>query len=561
MEYDIYDFLNLLGSLGVFLYGMKLMSESLQKVAGSKMRSILASMTSNRFRGLFTGVLITTLIQSSSATTVMVVSFVNAGLLSLTESIGVIMGANIGTTVTAWLISILGFKVSMAKIALPMVGISLPFLFSTDRSKKSWGELITGFALLFIGLDFLKHSVPNISNNPEVLGWLTHYSELGYLSYFLFLGIGTILTIVIQSSSATMALTLVMCNNGWIGYDMAAAMVLGENIGTTITANLAALVANTSARRAARAHLVFNVFGVIWMLLIFPLFLKGIASLAMYLGEGDPFTTSSAIPVALSLFHTTFNIVNAFLLIGTTSFIAKTVTRLVSEKKGSDDESFTLRHIKTGLLSTPEASIYLAREEIALFGHRVNRMFHRVQKLMNDKGDKKFNKQFSRIEKNEESCDQIEIEIANYLTKISETRLSERNSRILASMFKLIDNIESVGDSCFIISKAINRAHENHIVFPEKINNNLDIMFNLVNDSLEIMEINLKSDQPINAAEAKSKEAEINTLRDILKKEHLVNIEKGNYNYQTGLIYNDIVSECERLADYAINITQSLESV
>lgn len=560
MDYSIIDLLKLLGSLGVFLFGMKLMSESLQKVAGTKMRAILASMTSNRLKGVLTGVLITSLVQSSSATTVMVVSFVNAGLLSLMESISVVMGANIGTTVTAWLISILGFKISMAKVALPLVGVVLPLLFSKNRSKKSWGELIMGFALLFIGLDFLKTSVPDISGNTEMLEWLANFSELGYGSYFLFMAIGTLLTIIIQSSSATMALTLVMCNNGWISYDIAAAMVLGENIGTTITANLAALVANTSAKRTARAHLMFNLFGVIWMLLIFPFFIKWVAGISMQLGGADPYLSPEGVPITLALFHTLFNVINTFLLIFFTSFIAKTVTKLTPEK-GDEDETFTLRHIKIGLLSTSEASLYLAHEEIALYGKRVKKMFGRVVKLFSELKGKKFEKHYAKIEKNEEACDRIEIEIANYLTKVGENRLSARNSRVMTSMFKLIDNLESIGDSNFNIGKTISLAYDRKIKFPDHIQKNVEVMFGLVNESLEIMENNMEHEGEIDLEKSLKKEDEINNFRDLLKKEHMKNLEKGLYDYNTGIIYNDIFCECEKLADYVINISQSLEKV
>ena len=298
MNYGIFELLKLIGSLGVFLYGMKLMSEALQKVAGERMRRILSAMTSNRVKGVITGILITAIIQSSSATTVMVVSFVNAGLLNLVESIGVIMGANVGTTVTAWLISILGFKISMAEISLPLIGLSLPLLFSGKRSRKSWGELIIGFGLLFIGLEFLKNSMPNLNENPEMFTFLQRYTDLGYGSYILFMLIGTVLTILIQSSSATMALTLVMCANGWIDFGIAASMVLGENIGTTV-----AMVANTAAKRAAFAHFLFNVFGVAWVLSIFPVFLHWIERLSVFLGIGDPATSVEAMPMALSLFH------------------------------------------------------------------------------------------------------------------------------------------------------------------------------------------------------------------------------------------------------------------
>jgi phosphate:Na+ symporter len=490
----------------------------------------------------------------------MVVSFVNAGLLSLTESIGVIMGANIGTTVTAWLISILGFKVSMAKVALPLVGIVLPLLFSKNRAKKSWGELIMGFALLFIGLDFLKSSVPDISSNSEMLGWLANFSEWGYGSYLLFMAIGTILTIVIQSSSATMALTLVMCNNGWITYDIAAAMVLGENIGTTITANLAALVANTSAKRTARAHLIFNLFGVVWMLLIFPHFIHWVADISMQLGNADPFASSAGVPITLSLFHTMFNVLNTLFLIFFTKFIAKTVIKLVPDK-GDDDEVFALQHIKIGLLSTPEASLFLAHEEIALYGQRVSKMYGRAVRLFSELGGKKFDKFYSKLEKNEDACNRIEVEIANYLTKVGENRLSARNSRVMTSMFKLIDNLESIGDSSFNIARTISRAQDKKIKFPDYVKQNIEVMFGLVNDTLEIMVENMRHDGEIDLLKSLKKEKEVNNFRDILKKEHMKNLEKGMYDYNTGIIYNDIFSECEKLADYVINISESLEKV
>jgi phosphate:Na+ symporter len=309
MKYGIIDFLTLVGSLGFFLYGMKIMSESLQRVAGDKMRSILAKMTSNPVKGVLTGLLITAIIQSSSATTVMVVSFVNAGLLSLIESIGVIMGANIGTTVTAWLISLLGFKVNISIISLPLIGVGFPLLFSNNNKRKSWGEFIIGFAMIFLGLDFLKNSVPDIKSHPEILAFLGNYTNHGVWTHLLFLTIGTVLTMIIQSSSATMALTLVMCNNGWISFDVAAAMVLGENIGTTITANLAASIANVSAKRAARAHFLFNLMGVVWVSLFFPFFLNLIAKFIVNSGGSSPYSDPHAIPVALSIFHTGFNII------------------------------------------------------------------------------------------------------------------------------------------------------------------------------------------------------------------------------------------------------------
>lgn len=556
MEYSMLDFLTLVGSLGMFLYGMKLMSESLQKVAGSRMREILASMTSNRFKGVLTGVLITALVQSSSATTVMVVSFVNAGLLSLIQSIGVIMGANIGTTITAWLISYLGFSVSMGKLALPLIGFSLPILFSKNRKRKNWGELIMGFALLFIGLDFLKGAVPDINGNSEVLSFLSNYSSMGYGSYILFLIIGTILTVVIQSSSATMALTLIMCSNGWIGFDVAAAMVLGENIGTTITANIAASVANASAKRAARAHFIFNLFGVTWVLLIFPAFLDGVVWFNDYLGRSNPYAVAAAVPIALSLFHTIFNILNTSFLIWFAPFIGRTVEKMVKINENEDD--YTLKHIKIGMLSTPEASIYQAKQESLVFAERVMKMIKHVTRLLEEQNDKKADKLVDKIRKNEECCDMMEIEIANYLTKVSETRLSESNSKRVRSMFKTIDEIESIADSSMNIAANLMRKRDQRLKFPAEVESNLKVMLALVTESVNIMMVNLKLDKVVSLQTAKEKEEEINNYRDILKGEHLSNIEKGLYGYAEGIIYTDIVSECERLADFAINVSEAL---
>jgi phosphate:Na+ symporter len=372
MDYGFYEILQLIGALGVFLFGMKVMSDALLKLAGNKMRSILATMTSNRFLGILTGFFITSVIQSSSATTLMVVSFSNAGLLTLTESISVIMGANIGTTITAWLITILGFKVSMSAIALPLVGFGFAFTFAKKEQTKNIGGFIIGFALLFIGLQFLKEAMPDIKSNPGILEFLSRYTDLGYLSILLFLLIGTVLTVVIQSSSATMALTLIMTAEGWIPFEMAAAMVLGENIGTTITANLAAIVANYQAKRTARAHLIFNVIGVIWMLALFYPFLKLISWMSVKFGSESPYVSAAAIPVAISLFHTTFNVINTFLLVWFVNPIAKFVERIVPEKidpgKSVDEPKF----LTQGALKYPETAIAtLVKESKYLFKNAV----------------------------------------------------------------------------------------------------------------------------------------------------------------------------------------------
>ena len=560
MDYSLFDFLKLIGSLGIFLYGMKLMSEALQKVAGSRMRHILSAMTSNRIKGVITGILITAIIQSSSATTVMVVSFVNAGLLSLIESIGVIMGANVGTTVTAWLISILGFKVSMAEISLPMIGLCLPLLFSKKRYRKSWGELIIGFGLLFIGLQFLKDSMPNLNENPEIFTFLQEYTDLGYISYLLFMLIGTVLTILIQSSSATMALTLVMCANGWISYEIAASMVLGENIGTTVTANIAAVVANTTAKRAALAHLLFNVFGVIWVLAIFPIFLNWIEQLSVVLGIGNPTNNIEAVPMALSLFHTTFNIANLLILIWFTKLIAQLVSKLIPMKESSED-AFTLKHIKIGLLSTPDASLFQAKEEITLYGKNTQEMFHKVTECL-DLSPKDFERPFENLIRMEDESDNVEIEIADYLTKVSESKLSTENSQRVRAMFKIVSEIESIADSSLNIAKAINRRNEQNVIFPEGLTNKLKHMFTLIEDTLSVMCTNLAMEyKNVNAKKAYELEKAINDYRTILKQEHLIAIEEKRYDYPTGILYNDMFSESEKIGDYAINVTQAIKEI
>ena len=558
MNYTILDFLQLIGSLGVFLFGMKMMSEALQKVAGNKMRTILAAMTSNRVKGVITGLLITTIIQSSSATTVMVVSFVNAGLLDLIGSIGVIMGANVGTTFTAWLISILGFKISMVSLSLPLIGLSLPLLFSAKRMRKSWGELIIGFGLLFIGLNFLQENMPNIQENPEILNFLHNYTDLGYGSYILFMLIGTALTILIQSSSATMALTLVMCANGWIGFDIAASMVLGENIGTTITANLAAMVANTTAKRAAFAHFLFNLFGVAWVLAIFPFFLGWVAQLSIYLGIGDPFTSVGSVPVAL--FHTCFNVANVLILIWFTKIIANLVTHIIKSKESADD-AFTLKHIKIGLLSTPDASLFQAKQEISHYAKNTLDMYRQVVECLHTP-TKEFEKKFNKIDKLEDESDVVEVEIADYLTKVSESKLSTENSQRVRAMFKIVSEIESIADSSLNVAKAVGRRNEQNVEFPEFIDEKLQHMMAIVDEALVVMCANLTIEyKEVKAKKAYEVEQTINDYRTILQQEHLTAIEEKKYDYATGIIYSDIFFECEKIGDYAINVTEAIKEI
>ncbi len=557
MKFGIVEVLTLLGSLGIFLYGMKLMSESLQKVAGDKMRNILAAMTSNRVKGIFTGFLITAIIQSSSATTVMVVSFVNAGLLSLVQSIGVIMGANIGTTVTAWLISILGFKVHMTTIALPLIGIGFPLLFSKHTKRKSLGELVIGFSLLFIGLGYLKDSVPDIKNNPEILHFLGNYTDLGYLSLLLFLGVGTLLTVIIQSSSATMALTLVLCFNGIISFEMAAAMVLGENIGTTITANLAAVVANVSAKRAARAHFIFNVFGVVWILILFYPVIKIINYVVIEMGFASPLSNPASIPVALSIFHSAFNITNTFIMVWMVRLIEKIVIKMVPDK--DSDEEFRLQYINIGMLSTSELGILQARKEIYVYGERVTKMFGFVRELFIVKKDKKHESLVQKVEKYEEIIDRMEVEIADYLAKVSEGELSESASLKIRGMFEIIDNLESIGDSCRNLEKAMVRKKEGKVEFPKEISDNILKMFDLIDNSLEEMLVNLNKDySEVNISKAEEIESQINKYRNELRKDHIKNVKAKKYKYKAGILYNELFSTCEKLGDYVINVSESI---
>ncbi|GHV66862.1 hypothetical protein FACS1894199_11150 [Bacteroidia bacterium] len=562
MNYGIVDFLRLLGSLGVFLYGMKLMSEALQKVAGARMREILAAMTSNRVKGVFTGILITGIIQSSTATTVMVVSFVNAGMLSLIESIGVIMGANVGTTFTAWIFSIFGFSTSMAAISLPLIGLSLPFLFSSKRSRKSLGELVIGIGLLFIGLEYLKDAVPNLDENPEIFQFLKDYTNLGYGSYLLFLGIGTLLTIIIQSSSATMALTLVMCHNGWVSFDIATAMVLGENIGTTVTANLAAMMANTVAKRAAFAHFFFNFFGVLWLMSVYPFFLEGLSRLCVHVGIGNPMSTNateaiSAMPMALSLFHTVFNTLNVVVLIWAVKPLAALVTKLIPSKVNQED-TFKLQHIKIGLLSTPDASMFQAKQELALYGRSALKMFKEVMEGF-DMPTKEYAKRFEHLTELEDESDKVEVEIADYLTKVSESKLSTDNTRRLRAMFKMVSDIESVADSSLNVAKAINRRNEQNVVFPDDISHKVKQMMQLVEEALSVMCDNLaKEYSEVLSKKANELESAVNNYRTILKQEHLLALEEKRYGYQVGILYSDLFSECERVGDYAINITEAI---
>ena len=556
MDYSFFDLLRLLGSLALFLYGMKIMSEGLQKFAGDSLRKILTAMTTNRITGVLTGMLITALIQSSSATTVMVVSFVNAGLLTLTQSIGVIMGANIGTTVTAWIISALGFKVDISAFALPLMAIGVPLLFSGKSSRKSIGEFIFGFSFLFMGLEGLKNNAPDLSANPDMLAFVQNYTDMGFFSILLFLFIGTILTMIVQASAATMAITLIMCANGWIDYHLGVALVLGENIGTTITANLAALTGNTQARRAAMAHLMFNVFGVCWVLVLFYPFTAGVSWFVTdIMHVSDP---SVAVSFKLAAFHTAFNISNTCIMIWLVPFIEKTVCAIVRTKQ--EDEEYRLQYINSGMLSTAELSILQAQKEITLFSERTARMFNMVKTLLYEKNEDTFLKTYNRIEKYENISDRMEVEIANYLTQVSEGRLSSESKEEIRVMLRAVSEIESIADSCNNLARTIKRRNEFKSAFTPEQNAHIERMFELVTQALNRMNVIMHKDslEHNDINESYNIENEINNYRNQLKSRNIEDINSKCYQYQDGVYYMDMVSESEKLGDYIINVVQAM---
>ena len=559
----IFQVLTLLGALGMFLYGMTLMSEGLQKVAGSRLRSILSAMTANSFTRVLTGTLITAVIQSSSATTVMIVSFVNAGLLSLTQAVGVIMGANIGTTVTSWLISLLGFTADISVLSIPLVGVGFVFMMFKSQKRKSIGEMIIGFALLFLGLTFLKNSVPDLSANPEAISFIQRWTGWGFPSILIFVLVGTVLTIILQSSSATVALTLVMASQGWIPFEIAAAMVLGENIGTTITANIAASVGNISAKRAALAHTVFNVFGVIWVLAIYKPFLWLVARIVVGLGGEDPFTSSASLLYAISTVHTLFNITNTCILIWFTPQIVKFVTWIIKGHK-DEEEVFRLRYIQGGMMSTAELSLEQAEQEVVHFSEIVKRQYVYARQAINEAdNENRFDELFKKLEHYEQITDRIEFEIAKYLSNIGEGELSQEGTNRMHAMYKIISELESIGDSGYNIGRILQRKNLHGQKFDESTVKKLNHMLDLVDTAIDSMITNLRLgfSRIINISNAQDAEHDINEYRDNLKEEHLRHIEAEESGYLRGVYYMDLVSECERVGDFAINISEALVEV
>lgn len=597
MNYSILDFLGLLGSVGLFLYGMKVMSEGLQKAAGDRMRNILSAMTRNRFTGLLTGCAITALIQSSSASTVMVVSFVNAGLMTLAQSMAVIMGANVGTTFTAWIIALFGFKVNISAFVLPLIGLAMVLLLTNKSKAKSIGEFLIGFSFLFMGLDMISSYVPDLQSNPEMFAYLRQYASLGYRSVLIFTLVGLVLTAIIQSSAATFAITLIMCSKGWITFDLACALVLGSNIGTTITPILASLSGNVAAKRASMGHLLFNLLGTIWCIAVFVPFADFNAWLTEAIGQGDPnslykYVTNleatdpdlynhlfdgslpaghdalrqiammqMSVSFGLSLFHTTFNLVNVTIMIWLTNMYVKIVEWIVPSKN-RDDEEFSLKFISGGLMNASELNIAQAEKEIAVYADRVGRMINMAQQLIHTKEkSEEFDKLYSRVEKYEEISDRMELEIAHYLNRCAEGRLSNEGKLHIAAMLNIISEIESIADSCMGIGKILNRKIQAGVEFNEEIYSNIDSMYVYIKEAMGMMVDQLHDIENVSGKsliESYNKEREINNYRNTLRSNNVENINEKHYEYQAGIYYMDIIGDLEKTGDYIINVVDTL---
>lgn len=598
MNYSILDFLGLLGSVGLFLFGMKVMSEGLQKAAGDRLRNILSAMTRNRFTGLITGCLITALIQSSSASTVMVVSFVNAGLMSLGQSMAVIMGANVGTTFTAWIIALLGFKVDVSAFSLPIMAVAVPMLFAKKSRTKSIGEFLVGFALLFMSLAEINLHVPDLQSNPEMFAFLQKYTDMGIGSVFVFLAMGIIVTMVIQSSAATFAIVLIMSSKGWIDFPLSCAVVLGSNIGTTITPILASMSGNVAAKRTAMGHLLFNLLGTVWTICIFYPFVDLTAWVTQLIGSGNPEALSGyvnhlqtsdpdvynnlfnanppselaarlaapqamvaklqlSVSIGLSMFHTLFNLINVSIMIWFTKLYVKIVVWLVPTH-GSEDEEFGLKYISGGMINASELGISSAEKEIVVYGQRVARMIGMARELVHTKeGSDEFTSRFSRLEKYEEIADRMEIEIANYLNRIAEGRLSNEGKHHIAGMLTIVSEIESIADCSYGVGKILLRKHEAGAEFTDNIMHNIDLMFDHVQEAMDHMLMLLTDIEHVREAgiiKSYNLEREINNMRNLFRNENISNINNKIYEYQSGIYYMDMISDIERMGDYVINV-------
>ncbi len=563
MNYTLFDFLQLIGALGIFIFGMKIFSEGLQKVAGSRLKSVLSGMTRNRVTGVFTGFATTTITQSSTTTTVMAVSFVNAGLLTFVESTGVIMGANIGTTVTAWIVALFGFKMKITPIAMAVIGLFFAFLFSKNSRLRNIAETMVGFGILFIGLEFIKNGVPDIRSNPEILEFLDMFTGFGYASLLIFVVIGTLLTLVMQSSSAATAVTLVMLFEGWISFPLAAAMVLGENIGTTVTANLAAMVGNVHAKRAARFHLIFNLIGVAWMLAaIYPV--MHLIDMVVQNFSTAPVSILSDAPEArpnatlgLSLFHTSFNILNVILLFAFIPYIVRFIERILPETAGGADD-FRLKYISAGVMTSPALALEQAQKEAQQFAGILNRMHADVDELLFDSKASR-SRLLKRIAAAEEATDQLEIEISDYLVRVSEnTNLEHDLTERIRFLQTMINDMERIADIYFQISKLSERLHEARSHWPDDARADMVQMMEALRAAVENMQQSASMEpSEVSLERAIELENRIDELRDSFRDTHFLRLENGDYSPRAGVIFIDVLNRIERIGDHILNVNES----
>ena len=559
---SIWIFFRLIGALALLMFGMKTMSDSLQKMAGPQLRHVLGTMTTNRVTGILSGTLITAAVQSSTATTVMTVSFVNAGLLTLAQAISVIMGANIGTTLTAWIMSA-GFSFNITDFVWPAFFFAIILIYSKKR--KIVGDFIFGISFMFLGLGTLRQTGidMDLAHNQPVLDFFASFDPHSFTTTITFLLIGSVLTMCVQSSAAVMAITMILCSTGVLPIYQGIALVMGENIGTTVTSNVAALTANTQARRAAMGHMVFNVFGVLWILCVFRPFIHLVCGWVGYddvMEKNDPHFVANAAKLSfvLAAFHTTFNLSNTFILVWFIPQIEKLVCKIIRPKKNADEDDFRLRFIQSGIMKTPEISVLEAQKEIHCFAERIQRMFGMVKELLGETNDDKFVKLYTRIEKYEGISDNMEIEIAKYLDQVSDSHLSDETKAKIRAMLREISEIESIGDSCFNIARTLNRRIRGKEDFIPSQYEHMHQMMELTDNALTQMNITLVGHKGDNDANLSFNiENEINNYRNQLKSQNINDVNNHLYTYAIGTMYMDIIQECEKLGDYVVNVVEA----
>ena len=559
---SIWIFFRLIGALALLMFGMKTMSDSLQKMAGPQLRHVLGTMTTNRLTGILSGTLITAAVQSSTATTVMTVSFVNAGLLTLAQAISVIMGANIGTTLTAWIMSA-GFSFNITDFVWPAFFFAIILIYSKKR--KIVGDFIFGISFMFLGLGTLRQTGidMDLAHNQPVLDFFASFDPQSFLTTITFLAIGSVLTMCVQSSAAVMAITMILCSTGVLPIYQGIALVMGENIGTTVTSNVAALTANTQARRAAMAHMVFNIFGVLWILCVFKPFINLVCGWVGYdteMAKGEPgfYANTAKLSFVLAAFHTTFNLSNTFILVWFIPQIEKLVCKIIRPKKNADEDDFRLRFIQTGIMKTPEISVLEAQKEIHSFAERIQRMFGMVKELLGETNEDKFIKLYTRIEKYEGISDNMEIEIAKYLDQVSDSHLSDETKAKIRAMLREISEIESIGDSCYNIARTINRRIKGKEDFIPAQYQHMHQMMELTDQALTQMNITLVGHKGDNDANLSFNiENEINNYLNQLKSQNINDVNNHLYTYAIGTMYMDIIQECEKLGDYVVNVVEA----